>query len=68
MGGEEVVDESGAIVVVDGAQSGEVCEDDRAEEFDEGEGGVEFAEHGTGVGAGEDVVEGLAVLLYDAGA
>ena len=49
MGGEKVVDDLDAVVGVDVAQSCEASEHYRSEELNEGEGGVDLAEHSAGV-------------------
>eukprot|EP01133_Synstelium_polycarpum_P029626 gene29626-36348_t len=65
MGGEKVVDDADAVVGVDVTQSCKASEHYRSEELNEGEGGVELAEHIAGVRGRQDLIQGLAVLLYD---
>ena len=65
MGGEKVVDDSDAVVCVDVTQTCKASEHYRSEELNEGEGGIEFAEHSAGVRGRENLIQGLAVLLYD---
>ena len=67
MGGEKVVDDLDAVVGVDVAQSCEASEHYRSEELNEGEGGVDLAEHSAGVRGRQDLIQGPAVLLYDTG-
>src|ERR1700739_4635671 len=64
--GEEVVDDVGAVVVVDDTQTGHPCEQQRPGELAHGKLEVELVELVVGLGTLQDGLERLYVVVYDA--
>ncbi len=67
MSGEEVIDNMSAVVGSHGTQAGQSRERQRSEELAQCQLQVEVVEVGAGLGALQDGVEGLSVLVNDSG-